>query len=328
MIQIAIIGVGLIGASLGMALRSANERESPLGAITVTGFDTNARALSEARGRLAIDREARTLADAVRDAHLVIVAVPVQAIRAVFADLAPLLPAGATVTDVASTKTQVLAWARELLPTTVDFIGGHPMAGSEKSGPAAASPDLFRNAIYCLSPREHARETAVRLVEAMVEQIGAKLYYIDPVEHDAYVAGVSHLPFMLSTALMDVVSRSPGWREMAPLAATGFRDVTRLASGSAEMHRDICLTNREALARWLDDMAQRLAELRDQVAAGDGEALLAWFRHAQEAREQWLAARPNMRPGEQEFNEMIDMAYERPGLFGRWGSGPRQRKQP
>jgi len=327
MIQITIIGVGLIGASLGMALRSAPERESPLGAITVTGFDLDPRALAEARGRLAIDREARTLADAVRDAHLVIVATPVQTIRQVFADLAPLLPHGATVTDVASTKAQVLAWARELLPATVDFIGGHPMAGSEKSGPAAASPDLFRNAIYCLAPQENARETAVRLVEAMVDQIGAKLYYIDPVEHDAYVAGVSHLPFMLSTALVDVVSRSPGWREMAPLAATGFRDVTRLASGSAEMHRDICLTNREALARWLDEMARRLTELRDQVAAGDGEGLLEWFRHAQDVRDRWLAERPNMRPGEQEFNAMIDMAYDRPGLFGRWGPGSRQRKQ-
>lgn len=327
MIHIAIIGTGLIGASLGMALRSANERESPLGPVTVTGYDADARNVAEARGRLAIDREARTLAEAVREAHLVIVAVPVQAIRQLLVDLAPLLPAGATVTDVASTKAQVLAWARELLPATVDFIGGHPMAGREKSGPAAASPDLFHNTIYCLAPREHTREPAISLVEALVQQIGAKLYYIDPVEHDAYVAGVSHLPFMLSAALVDVVSRSPGWREMAPLAATGFRDVSRLASGSAEMHRDICLTNREALARWLDDASRVLAELRDQVAAGDGDALLAWFRHARDVREEWMAARPNVRPGEQDFENIAGAVYERPGLFGRLGRAPRDRKR-
>lgn len=326
MIRIAIIGTGLIGTSLGMALRNANERESPLGAITITGYDATPRNMAEARGRLAVDREARTLADAVRDAHLVIVAVPVQAIRQVFSELAPLLPAGATVTDAASTKMQVLEWARELLPATVDFVGGHPMAGREKTGPEAAAADLFQNTIYCLTPREQTREQAIALVEAMVQQIGAKLYYIDAAEHDAYVAGVSHLPFMLSTALVDVVSRSPGWREMAPLAATGFRDISRLASGSAEMHRDICLTNREALARWLDDASRLLADLRDQVNAGDGDALLEWFRHAREVREQWLTDRPNMRPGEHDFDNITSAAYERPSLFGRLGKPPRDRK--
>ena len=159
-----------------------------------------------------------------------------------------------------------------------------------------------------------------------MQQIGAKLYFIDPLEHDAYVAGVSHLPFMLSTALVDVVSRSPGWREMAPLAATGFRDISRLASGDAEMHRDICLTNRDALARWLDDASRTLANLRDQVAAGDSEALLAWFRHARQVREEWLADRPNMRPGEQEFENMSGGSYDRPGLFGRIGRSPKERK--
>src|SRR6185436_1754845 len=137
-IRITIIGMGLIGTSLGMALRSADEREAPLGQIYVTGYDKNNRATSDARGRLAIDREARNLGEALREAQLVVVAVPVQAVREVFAAIAPVLPHGAVVTDVASAKSQVVAWARELLPGTVEFIGGHPMAGSEQSGAFAA----------------------------------------------------------------------------------------------------------------------------------------------------------------------------------------------
>src|SRR6185295_4028318 len=298
MINITIIGMGLIGASLGMAIREAPEKEAQLGPTVITGYDQNRRAVGEARGRLAIDREARTLEDALRDAQLVIVAVPVQSIQAVFTQIAPLLPNGAVVTDVASTKAQVLEWARALLPATVEFIGGHPMAGKELSGVAAADPALFAGAIYCLTPSSRARQSAINLVETMIAQIHAKVYYIDAAEHDAYVAGVSHLPFMLSTALADLVSRSPGWKEMSALAASGFRDMSRLASGDAEMHRDICMTNRVAVSRWLEEAAQLLLDVRDQIEADDATQLLDLFAHARAAREQWLVERPGMRPGE------------------------------
>jgi prephenate dehydrogenase len=274
MIRITIIGMGLIGTSLGMALRNADETSSPLGKISVTGYDAEPRHTSEARGRLAIDREARHLGEALRDAHLVVVAVPVQAVRDLFRAIAPLLGPGVIVTDTASTKAEVLEWARELLPATIDFIGGHPMAGSERSGPTAATVDLLRDAIYCLTPPTTVRPQAIEVVAAMVQQAGAKVYYIDPVEHDAYVAGVSHLPFMLSTALVEAVSRSPAWKEMMPLAATGFRDISRLASGSPLMHRDIALTNRTALSRWLGEAAQVLLEMREQLEQGDADELL------------------------------------------------------
>jgi prephenate dehydrogenase len=319
MINITIIGMGLIGASLGMAIREASEKEAQLGPTMITGYDQNRRATGEARGRLAIDREARTLEDALRDAQLVIVAVPVQSIQAVFTQIAPLLPNGAVVTDVASTKAQVLEWARALLPATVEFIGGHPMAGKELSGVAAADPALFAGAIYCLTPSSRARQSAINLVETMIAQIHAKVYYIDAAEHDAYVAGVSHLPFMLSTALADLVSRSPGWKEMAPLAATGFRDMSRLASGDAEMHRDICMTNRVALTRWMEETAQWLLDARDMIEEGESDQLLDLFTRARTAREDWLSARPNLRPGEDAFENISGVTPERPSLFGRLG---------
>ncbi|HEX5692353.1 MAG TPA: prephenate dehydrogenase/arogenate dehydrogenase family protein [Roseiflexaceae bacterium] len=325
MIRITIVGMGLIGTSLGMALRSANEKEAPLGQIYVTGYDKSNRATSDARGRLAIDREAHSLGEALREAQLVVIAVPVQMVREVFMAIAPVLPTGAVVTDVASVKGQVMEWARELQPTTVEFVGGHPMAGRERSGAGAASPDLFKSAVYCLTPSPRARQAAIDLVDAMVQQIGAKTYFIDPDEHDAYVAGVSHLPFLLSTALVDLTSSSAGWKEMAPLAATGFRDITRLASGDPEMHRDICMTNRAAISRWLDEAARTLLDVREQIDAGRGDDLLEFFERAREARERWLHQRPNLRPGESEFEDISGGPIERPGLFGWFGRAPRNK---
>ena len=327
MIKITIIGMGMIGTSLGMALRSANEKEAPLGQIQVTGYDKSNRATSDARGRLAIDREARNLGEALREAQLIVAAVPVQATREVFAAIAPVLPSGCVVTDVASVKSQVMVWARELLPATVEFVGGHPMAGKERSGASAAEPDLFKNAVYCLTPSPRARQGAIDLVDAMVRQVGAKPYFIDPDEHDAYVAGVSHLPCLLSTALVELTRASPGWKEMAPLAATGFRDISRLASGDPEMHRDICVTNRAAIMRWLDDAARLLLDVRDQVEAGDGEKLLALFERARDARERWLSGRPNLRPGEADFENITGSPVDRPNLFGWLGRGQRDRKR-
>ncbi|HWQ11834.1 MAG TPA: prephenate dehydrogenase/arogenate dehydrogenase family protein [Roseiflexaceae bacterium] len=326
MIRITIIGMGLIGTSLGMALRSADESSAPLGKITITGYDANARNTAEARGRLAIDREARNLGEALRDAQLVVVAVPVQAVRDVFRAIAPLLGPGMVVTDTASTKAEVLAWARELLPATIDFVGGHPMAGREKSGPAAAETTLFRDAIYCLTPTPVVRPQALELVEAMVQQVGAKVYFIDPIEHDAYVAGVSHLPFVLSAALVETVSRSPAWKEMMPLAASGFRDMTRLAAGDALMHRDIAMTNRAALMRWLEEAARVLLDVRGQLETGAADEVLELFEHARDRREEWLASKPHMRPGENDFANPLGGAVEGPSLFGRFGR-PRDRKR-
>lgn len=317
MIRISIIGLGLIGASLGMALRNADPAASPLGPLEVVGFDRDARVVQAARGRLAIDRGASSLAEAVRDAQMVVVATPVLAVREVFAQLGPLLPAGVVVTDVASTKAEVSGWAATLLPAGVDYVGGHPMAGKERAGVEAADPALFNGAIYCLTVAPHVKHGAVEAVEALARTVGAKPYYVDPEEHDAFVAGISHLPMLLSVGLVEVTGRSPAWKEMAPLAATGFRDVSRLASGDPEMHRDICLTNAQGIARWLNDMAGFLLELRDRIEAGDAAALEDLLRRAKAQRDTWLESRPHLRPGEEAFLQQPEV--QRPNLFTfRW----------
>jgi prephenate dehydrogenase len=313
MIRIAIVGLGLIGTSLGMALRSADPKESPLGAIEVVGYDTDGRAVKEARGRLAIDKEARSLPDAVRDAQIVIVATPVQAIRTIFAQLAGLLPAGAVVTDVASTKAQVGRWAAEILPAGVSYVGGHPMAGKEQSGAQAGDPDLFKGVIYCLTVAHNTRQDAIDTVEALVRAVGAKPYYIDPEEHDAYVAGISHLPFLLSVGLVEITTRSPAWKEMAALAASGFRDVSRLASGDPEMHRDISLTNTAGLTRWIDEMVSLLLDVRERLETGDAAAIEDLLRRAKQQRDSWLESRVGQRPGEAEFERPTEV--NRPNLL-------------
>lgn len=295
---IAIIGLGLIGGSLGLALGTADPKESPFGRARIIGYDANKQAMRTARGRLAIDEEAPSAAEAAGRAAIVIIATPVQAVREVMAEIAPHLRQGALVIDTASTKAQVMRWARELLPRTASFVGGHPMAGSEQSGIDAASIDLFKDAIYCLCPDPQARSEAVDTAQALVETIGAKPYYLDPEEHDAYVAGISHLPFLLSTALVEMTSRSPGWVEMQALAATGFRDVSRLASGDPTMHRDICLTNGPAITRWINDTIRFLVEVREAIAEQNTAALDDLFNHARQVREAWLQRTPHQRPGE------------------------------
>ncbi len=321
MIRIAIIGMGLIGTSLGLALRSAELAASALGPIEVVGWDRDPHAAKTARGRLALDRVAPTLSEAVREAQLIVVATPVQAVRELFTQLAPLLPAGAVVTDVASTKAEVARWAAEL-PAGVAYVGGHPMAGKEQAGAAAADPELFKDAIYCLTVGPNTPQAAVNVVEALVRTVGAKPYYIDPEEHDVYVAGISHLPLLLAVGLVEITGRSPAWQELAALAATGYRDVSRLASGNPAMHRDILLTNQVGLRRWINDMVSFLLATRDQLEQGDTAAIEALLERVKLQRDTWLAARPNLRPGEAAFTQRPEV--ERPNLLGL--KQPKRRK--
>jgi len=321
MIRIAIIGMGLIGSSLGLALRAADSKKDPMGELEVIGYDANVANTKEARGRLAIDKVANTVAEAVAGAHLVVLAVPAQAMRTALQSLAPHLGAGTVVTDVTSTKAMVGEWARELLPAANSFIGGHPMAGREKSGPKAATSDLFKDAVYCLCPTNTTPGDAINLCEAVVERIGAKVYFIDPVEHDAYVAGISHLPFVLAATIVKTTVGTAAGREMGALAATGFRDMTRLASGDVTMHRDIVMTNRDALTRWIDDTTVELNTLKEKIIAGDEAAIMQFFVDAHKLREEWLTQKPGMRPGEAEYEDMGVDQVQRPSLFGKRAGG-------
>jgi prephenate dehydrogenase len=284
-INVSIIGLGLIGGSLGLALR-----ESPIN-VVVSGWDRDPGAIVGALTSGAIERPAITLAEAVAEADVVVVATPVMVVQSILPAIAPYLKAGAVVTDVASTKAQLMAWAEEALPSNVSLIGGHPMAGSEQHGIYHARANLFHNAVYCLTPHEQATPEALALLEKLVVAIGARPLLMPAATHDAYVAAVSHLPFLLSIALTQLTATDDQWSIMSMVAATGYRDLTRLASGDPVMHRDICLTNAEAIRPWLHNMADFLSRLAEQL--DDPEALQALFDSAKQHRNEWLRNRDN-----------------------------------
>ncbi len=280
--HVAIVGLGLIGGSIGLALHKAKA------ARQVTGYDLGKGVSDRARKVGAIDQPFSSLADAIRGAELVVLATPVGAMRSLLQSLATAVSPGAVVTDVASTKVQVISWAEEFLPTSVSFVGGHPMTGKELSGVEAADAMLFQNRIYCLTPTPRTRPSAINKVSAFVETLGARVRFLEPAEHDGQVAGVSHLPFIASVALMNTVAHSSGWSDAALLAANGFRDMTRLAAGDPAMYRDICLTNADALTRWLDDYIATLSQLRNRIATYD-RSLDETCAEAQQLRLQWQA---------------------------------------
>ncbi len=288
--QVTIVGLGLIGASIGLGLRRWATNDGKRAAVlSVTGFDTNLEHQNYAKKIQAVDRTEWDLPRATREADLVIIAVPPLAVRSVLEALAETLKPGAVVTDVTSTKADIMKWADEILPNHVHFIGGHPMAGKSQSI-EGADADLFNAATWCVVPSVAADENAVQTVLGMVSALGAEPAFVDAHEHDGFVGAVSHLPFMLSIALMHSVSRDPAWRDMKQLSSTGFQDVSRLAGGSAEMHRDICVTNREAVVRWMGEAIEDLQHMRSLIAAGTEEAdetLLSIFEETRDARAGW-----------------------------------------
>ncbi|MBI2853371.1 MAG: prephenate dehydrogenase/arogenate dehydrogenase family protein [Chloroflexi bacterium] len=282
--RVALIGLGLIGGSLGLALKQARGAE-----LEIIGCARKKETACAATDCHAVDKVMPDPASAVKDCDLVFICTPVHAVREVLAVVSRHAKEGCVVTDVASTKQHVMKWASEFLyPSKLGFVGGHPMAGREKSGIEAASADLLRGCTYCLTPAEWTSSRDVEVVVKAVEWIGAKPYFIEADQHDFLVAAISHLPAAVSVATVAATTGHPDWPYMARLASTGYRDVTRLASGSQQVNADVFTTNRGPLVHWIDELIQALSDLRQQIvdeADGDLEATLA---QAREARQRWM----------------------------------------
>lgn len=283
--RVAILGLGLMGASLGLALREAAVAE------VVAGYDRAPGVAARARERCAITDACASVEGAVGGADLVVLAVPVLAMRDVLAKIAPYLKHGALVTDLGSTKAQVLAWAAASVPGSAHFIGGHPMAGAERSGVEAALPALYRGCVWCLTPAPETPSEALAVLIRMAERLGARPLVLDAEAHDDAVAAISHLPLLAAVALTTVAADRADWGLAQRLAAGGFRDTTRVAAGDPRMARDICLTNREPLLAALDAYLAELRALRLLIAAGDA-AVEARFAQAQRIRTDWTGAHP------------------------------------
>jgi len=280
--RITVIGLGLIGGSLGLALKQAKGSE-----LEIIGFTRRPETASEALRRGVVDKAEAQLSRAVAGADIVVIATPVMAERDILQKIAEHLAPDSIVTDTGSTKAQVMKWAKDYLPFSVSFIGGHPMTGKETSGLNEAEAGLFQDCVYCLTPTPNMNHKASESMVKLVEWVGAKPLFIEAQRHDELVGGVSHLPIVLSSALVTTLGQSSLWPEMSDLAATGYRDSTRLASGNPDMNRDICYTNQATIIDWIDRYIEELKEYRRLVLESD-PILEETLRHARNIRQRWL----------------------------------------
>lgn len=276
----AIIGVGLIGGSLGMGLLAHRL------AARVTGIGRHENHLRRAVAKRAVTDFTTDAARGVAGAELVVLALPVGAIAPALERIAPHLEPGTVVTDVGSTKVDIVSRAEALMPPGTHFIGGHPMTGSERQGVSAADHYLFEGAYYILTPTRRTHPRALALMEAVIGGLGAGVIRLDPVRHDRITAAISHLPHLIACALMHTVCRLPGAEQTLTLAAGGFRDTTRIAAGNPEVWRDIFLSNRGPLLDMVSGYRRELERIEGILAAGEAGGLAAWLEEARTAREQ------------------------------------------
>ncbi|MHB1091936.1 prephenate dehydrogenase [Thiobacillus sp.] len=278
---LAIVGTGLIGGSFALALKQAGAVGEVLGAGRSPAKLTLARELG------LIDRAVDW--KQAGQADCILLALPVGDTGSVLKQLAPHLKPGAIVTDAGSTKASVVEAARAALGARfADFVPGHPIAGSELSGPGAARADLYQGKRVVLTPQADTRADALATVRLLWETAGALVETLDAVQHDRIFAAVSHLPHLAAFALVDALAQRADGETFFRFAAGGFRDFTRIAGSSPEMWRDIALTNHEALLNELDAYLATLQTLRLAVSEKDGDALLNIFSRARAARENWI----------------------------------------
>ena len=286
--KLVIFGVGLIGGSLARALR---ERAGASGELVGVGRSMKsverALELGVIDSAVLLDND-RALEHALRDADFVLIAAPVAQTEPLLRRIAPFLDARTIVTDAGSTKNDAVAAARAALgDRAAQFVPGHPIAGRESSGVDAALPDLYvdRNVVLCPLP-ENTPES-VESVAAMWLATGASVHRMSAEQHDGVFASVSHLPHVLSFALVEQILEAPDAALKFSFAAGGFRDFTRIAASSPEMWRDVCIANRAALLTEIDAYTKVLARFREAIDASDGAALEAAFERSRTARSEW-----------------------------------------
>jgi prephenate dehydrogenase len=281
--EVAIIGLGLIGGSIGLALREAEPD------FKVVGHDKDRSAAKKARKLGAIEKEEWNLISAIEGADLVIIATPVSAIKKVFEATAAYLKPDCVVTDTSSIKGDVLKWADELLPETVHFVGGDPMVSTDEIGIEAATADLFADSTYCIVPSVKAHPAAIELVTGMVKALGAEPFFLDASEHDGQVGGVEHLPLMLASALLMATADAPSWRDIRRLPSRTFWRATHLPSTDPTALRDMLLANRENISRWIDVFVDSLKDLQERLSSADAEEWERLLTELMETRGKWRA---------------------------------------
>jgi len=279
---VAIIGAGLLGGSLGLALKARNLAD------TVLGAGHRQSSIDAAIEIGAIDEGFLDAREACRDADLIIVCTPAALVAPKVDEILPVLGPNALITDVASTKADICAHAARHWPKPLRFVGSHPMAGSEKWGPEHSTASLYEGCYTIVTPQDNQDPEALDAIHALWEDLGATVITCSPQQHDALVARTSHVPHIVAAALAVLAGDGDRPAVVRPFVGKGFADTTRIASGRPEIWRDICLTNRAAILDGLDSLLDQLQTVRDLVAEEAGDDLEDFFTAGQQAREDLL----------------------------------------
>ena len=277
--HVVIIGMGLMGASLGYDLRGHVRR--------VTGVVRRPEAVKATEASGCVDDATLDASAAVAEADLVVLATPVRTILRQIEELGPLMKPGAVLIDMGSTKTEICR-AMAVLPGYIQPVGGHPMCGKETAGLAAAEPGLYRDCTFVLCPLPRTSSRALKLAHALVEHIHARPLVLEPRRHDRLVAAISHLPYLAASGLVaHVMAVAEEDDRVWEVAASGFRDASRVAASDVRMMLDILLTNRDAVLAAVDDFLAQIADLRQALAAGDEAQLAQRLEAIARARRNW-----------------------------------------
>jgi prephenate dehydrogenase len=311
--RISIVGLGLVGSSMGLALREADVASS------VVGHDKERNVGIRAEKLGAVDRADWNLVSACEGSDLVILAIPAIGIEATLRAIGPYLRPGCVVMDTALLKTPILALAEDILPEQVHFVGGNPILdplAEKQEGLEAARADLFHNGLFCVVPSPSSDSAAVKLVTDLVSILGARPLFFDPAEHDGQLAAVEHLPAILALALLETMIQQPTWRELRKVAGPTFGRSTQLAMTDPAPLSDVCVSNRENVVRWIDAFSASLASVRKCLVDNQPEELNERFRAALEERNKWIVDQTAGQWNEGPRPEMPSRATMLEGLFG------------
>jgi|SRR3989344_324390 len=280
-LNVSIVGLGLIGGSLGLAIKNKT-------GCRVVGFDRDKAVVNKALELGAIDHGEALVIACVRDADFVFVATPISQVIPTLKKIGRFVKKGAIVTDVASVKTEIVKEAGRLARKRFDFIGGHPMAGKETSGIAVADQNLFINRTWALVPSKKTNPSNLQRLKRLIAVIGGRPVVMKDGEHDEAVSLISHLPFIVSATLFSTAVNNHKWHLARKLAAGGFKDTTRLAGGNSLLHKEIVASNRENIVTGLDGFISELGRVRNLIMSGEVETMGKFFEVTKLNRDGWL----------------------------------------
>jgi|GEM_PF-4066 prephenate dehydrogenase len=276
--RICIIGLGLMGGSFALALKNRGFKGE------IIGYDISTGCMEDALQARAIDIAADNPEEAVIDAKVVVIAIPISKYDAILGGIGAFLCPNCIITDLGSVKVQAHQVANKLLPKHVHFIGGHPMTGSEREGFKAADPFLYENAYYFLTPEKNTPYDAIKTIEYMVKSLGAYTVYLSPDEHDLIVSRISHLPHVIAMTLVNFIDKNKGISYL-PFVGGGFRDTTRIASGNPGMWRDILFANKKEIIKGIESFQSLLDEFKYYLEYNEDDGIIRSLENAKSVRD-------------------------------------------